>query len=98
MIMVLIQTDLPDPDSPTIANVSPSIKSTETFLIAVKVRSRTLNLTTISRALRIAFFDCLAKEASKINLFFLHILPPTYVSLDQQHRLKSDQRYKVKQK
>ena len=54
-VNVFVKTDFPEPDSPTKARTSPSIKSTETPRIAVKTLSRTSNSTTISRAVKITF-------------------------------------------
>ncbi|CIV51844.1 Uncharacterised protein [Streptococcus pneumoniae] len=56
-VKVFVKTDLPDPDSPTKANTSPSTSSRETPRMAVNTLSRTSNSTTISRAVKITFFS-----------------------------------------
>ena len=54
---VFVSTDLPEPDSPTIASDSFSYTSRLTLRIAVRIRPRTLNLTTTFLSDNITFFS-----------------------------------------
>ena len=66
---VLVRTDLPEPDSPTIARDSFSYTSRDTFRIAVSILPRTLNLTSTLRSERSTF----------LSLVFSIISPPDYI-------------------
>src|SRR5699024_374279 len=54
---VLVNTLLPEPDSPTMASVSPSYRSREHLRMAFRVRPRRLNWISTSRAEIIAFLS-----------------------------------------
>src|SRR5699024_2339431 len=54
---VLVNTLLPEPDSPTMASVSPSYRSSEHLRMAFRVRPRRLNWISTSRAEMIAFLS-----------------------------------------
>ena len=58
-VKVFVNTDLPEPDSPTIANVSCSFNSRETLRMARNSLLRTLKPTEIFSALKIVFFAIL---------------------------------------
>ena len=59
-----VNTDLPEPDSPTIASVSPSYKSREHFLIAINLRPRKLNWISTSLADKIGSFAIVLPSCS----------------------------------
>ena len=59
-----VNTDLPEPDSPTIARVSPSYRSREHFLIAINLRPRTLNWISTSLADKIGSFAIMLSSCS----------------------------------
>ncbi len=79
-VKVLVKTDLPEPDSPTMASVSCSLISKETLRIAFNSRLRTVKPTE-------RFSTDNTVSFSMISLLI------TYVSVDRQHPPRFGRRY-----
>ena len=62
-VNVFVNTDLPEPDSPTIASVSCSFSSRETLRMARNSLLRTLKPTEIFSALKIVFLSILTDSS-----------------------------------
>lgn len=72
-VKVLVKTDLPDPDSPTKAKISPSCNFKEILRMAVKMRLRTVNSTTKSFTSNITLFVVMTVLTCLISHQFIYL-------------------------